>query len=360
MIRVMQVGHIYKNHNKGGEFNFTITTGTFLYAVTTLVIHWRKNIEFHMNFTNYFQYLHDYFADKKNVTLEDVLRQVYQIGKIGNKGGWQLPAVRPPGWQEFKEIDLKKMERITIQKVQKHKQSKKPIVIKNKDAVILNVKLIEAVSDLGISHLEVNVPINIKQKVPSFFSMSPNTAMYNFHSIKSDLGFISLIKGFIPMRKQSFARTYYISKVICRNDIKHDQGTTIGATESQLTFDHVVIINNAPHPTQPSLYLPYNGVLFRYKNVFYSSTWSDINEGLWNVFDGGSLPNLEQIGVSPLPTYAGLYEVYIKSVSPSLQAVVREIIQSVIQKKPDKESQKHLMQVLQRLKNSLYVLRRML
>lgn len=343
-----------------GEFNFTITTGTFLYAVTTLSYSWYPSVEFHINFSEYFRYLHDYFADREGVGLESVIQQVYQIGKIGKEGGWQLPAVRLPGWQKFKVIDLKRMDKISQKEVQDYAKRKKAITIKNKEVVILDVDSFEALPELEVAHLEVIIPVSIQDKMPSIFSMSTDTALVDFQSITTNQGFIALVKGFIPMRKQSFARTYFIPKITCRNDVKHDQAALIGATETQLIIEDVVIFNNAPNPLEPRLDRPLNGILFKYKNVFYLSTWKDSNDGLWQTFDRGSLPAITRVDVAHVPTYANLYEVYIKTYPATHWSTVREIINIAIGKQPTTIDTKGLLQALQRLNRSLKMLQGML
>jgi hypothetical protein len=313
------------------SFNYIISAETLVYAATfgytpAISIPFYVGVSglfYQQQFDNFFNGLHAYVwppvltitemlkataTRKKNYfkNLSYILNHVALfLDKQGNiEPSMQIPVVRYPGTGWFSVINVEeKILNITKVLMEVRSAENKPIKAIDKQVIIIHAgsPVTERMIDEKY-HSELLAPLILKkqklQKPLTILSYAPGSAMHYFAKIDArTLGFFELLRAFLPPIDEYYSRTYFIKKLICKNDIVSvKQNSPLGMyLGGGIELNNVIIVYNGQNPTDPLDPRRVHGIFFVHEDQKFRSLWEPHDIQSIQRFKKNEFPSLQKI-----------------------------------------------------------------
>lgn len=328
-------GAPFREATSASLFNYSIIATSLIYAPTYgvspgLVVPFSLATKpsFNQYFDIFFPRIANYFAGYPKVANNAQLRGLDEIVNLVHpflrqkKGNLkvQIPVIRYPGSEWFSIVDDQaRVAHLTKTFVQAHEVENKPIRIKNKEIVLLAVQRPFSRRTQGNQpkHSQILVPVIIEKNkqgmLPIVLSTAPYDSYHYFEKIETKAGLMEFLKSCMPLEEPKYARSFYIKKLICTNDLPplYSQEIKVAANQT-IELDNVIILDNAKNPRKPTENSPMSGMLFSVKVYSDQKTFQRKNfQLLWPTqkamhkafFSKSTIPPLGKLPDGPLPEY---------------------------------------------------------
>jgi hypothetical protein len=338
----LQRGSLVRRALMPETFNYIIIADTLAYATTSAwlpsiplpFILGSSTIRFSQYFPVFFQSIKEYFYSHVSSKI-DLARIINYVHLFLNKKEefepkLQLPVIRYPTTEWFSIVDFKnKIFRLSTVFVDTKEAEAQEIIIRNKEVIVVDPQqfLGRRKAIIDRVHSEILVPVRItkdspQKKLPAIISSAAARASHYFDKIVVPQGGLyEFTHSFFNVASEAYGRTYYIKRLLCKNDLSGDQSKILDSKYGEgLELNDVIVVVNDRNPFNIRDEKKYNAIIFRYQLQNFAVSWpADDTINNEKFLKEGTFPWLNAI-TETIPKYPfPLSEVKYKNIIEALK-----------------------------------------